>query len=250
MIKSKLLGNHKNINHGFFNRIGGNSTGIYKSLNCGLGSNDKKKNVNKNLDIVCKKIGCNKNRLILLNQVHSSKVFYLNKIIKTKIKGDGLITGKNGLALGILTADCAPLLFYDPKKKIIAAAHAGWKGAYKKISKKIIKIFEKKGSCIKDICVTVGPCISQNNYEIKNDFKKKFIKQNKKNKIYFKYLKNKMFFNLRHYIADQLIGLGIKKLEIIKKDTYNNKNKFFSSRRSLKEKKYDYGRNISLIMIK
>ena len=76
------------------------------------------------------------------------------------------------------------------------------------------------------------------------------MKQNQKNKIYFKYMKNKIFFNLRHYIADQLINLGIRKLEIIKKDTYNNKNKFFSSRRSLKEKKYDYGRNISLIMIK
>ena len=234
----------------FFNRIGGKSTGIYKSLNCGLGSQDKKQNVKKNLSIVCKKIGCKKNHLIFLNQIHSNKVFYLNKNRKKKIKGDGLITNKRGTALGILTADCAPLLFYDPKNNMIAAAHAGWKGAYKQISKKIIKIFLKKGSGIQDINVVIGPCITQNNYEIKNDFKKKLIKQNQKNRIYFKSVKNKFFFSLQDYIAGQLTKLGIKKLEIIKKDTYNLKNNFFSSRRSFKEKNHDYGRNISLIMIK
>ena len=250
LIKSKILNKYNNINHGFFNRTGGNSKGIYKSLNCGTGSQDKKKNVQKNLDIVCKKIGCNKNHLILLNQMHSSKVFYLNKNRKKKIKGDGLITNKSGIALGILTADCAPLLFYDPKQKIIGAAHAGWRGAYKKISKKIINIFEEKGSSAKDINAIIGPCITQNNYEIKNDFKRKFIKQNQKNRLYFKLIKNKIFFSLQDYIANQLTNLGIKKLEIIKKDTYNLKNNFFSSRRSFKEKNHDYGRNISIIMIK
>jgi len=250
LIKSKILKEYKNINHGFFNRIGGNSTGIYKSLNCGLSSLDKKQNVQKNLGIVCKKIGCKKNHLILLNQTQTSKIFYLNKNRKKKIKGDGLITNNRGLALGILTADCAPLLFYDPKNNMIAVAHAGWKGAYKQISKKIIKIFVKKGSRMQNINVVIGPCITQNNYEIKNDFKKKFIKQNRKNRIYFKSVKNKFFFSIQDYIAGQLIKLGIKKLEIIKKDTYNPKNNFFSLRRSFKEKNYDYGRNISLIMIK
>ena len=133
---------------------------------------------------------------------------------------------------------------------MIAVAHAGWKGAYKQISKKIIKNFVKKGSSIQDINAVIGPCIAQNNYEIKNDFKKKFIKQNQKNRIYFKSVKNKFFFSLQDYIADQLIRLRIKKLEIIKKDTYSLKNNFFSSRRSIKEKNHDYGRNISLIMIK
>ncbi len=132
---------------------------------------------------------------------------------------------------------------------MIAVAHAGWKGAYKQISKKIIKNFVKKGSSIQDINAVIGPCIAQNNYEIKNDFKKKIIKQNQKNRIYFKSVKNKFFFSLQDYIASQLRGLGIKKLEIIKKDTYNLKNNFFSSRRSIKEKNHDYGRNISLIMI-
>ena len=250
MIYSKKLRQFKNISHSFFNSKGGYSTGIYKSLNCGFGSNDKKINVRKNLKIVSKKIGCKISNLAFLNQIHSNKFYFIKKKTKKKLKGDGLITNKRGLAIAILTADCAPILFYDNKKKIIGAAHAGWKGAYKQISKKIIKIFEKKGSNKKDINAIIGPCISQKNYEIKKDFKEKFIKQNQKNKTYFKTIKKKIFFSLHDYIADQLRSLGIKNLEIIKKDTYNLKNNFFSSRRSSKEKNNDYGRNISLIMIK
>ena len=161
-----------------------------------------------------------------------------------------MITDKRGIALGILSADCAPILFYDPKKNIIAAAHAGWKGAYKKIVIKIIKNFLKNGSFVKDLQVAIGPCIAQNHYEVKNDFKKKFIKQSPKNIIYFRATKNKIFFSLRDYIKDQLVNFGIKNIEIIKEDTYNRNNNFFSSRRSLKNKKNDYGRNISIIMIK
>ena len=149
-----------------------------------------------------------------------------------------------------MTADCAPILFYDPKKNTIAAAHAGWRGAYKKISIKIIKNFLKNGSLIKDLKVVIGPCIAQNYYEVKNNFKLKFIKQSPKNIIYFKYIKNKIYFSLRDYIKGQLVSFGVKNIEIIKKDTYNRKNKIFSSRRSLKSKNNDYGRNISLIMIK
>ena len=102
----------------------------------------------------------------------------------------------------------------------------------------------------KDIYIVIGPCISQRNYEVKNDFKKKFVKQNSNNKKYFKSKANKIFFSLTHYIADQLKGFGIKNIEIIKKDTFNVKNNFFSARRSLKNKNNDYGRNISIIMIK
>ena len=161
-----------------------------------------------------------------------------------------MITNKKGIALGILTADCAPILFYDPKKNIIAAAHAGWRGAYKKIVIKIIKSFLKNGSFLKDLRAVIGPCIAQNNYEVKNDFKKKFIKQSRKNIVYFKFAKNKIFFSLRDYLKSQLINFGVKNIEIIKKDTYNKKNNFFSSRRSLNNKNNDYGRKISLIMIK
>ena len=194
MIKSKLLSKHKDISHGFFNKLGGYSEGIYKSLNCGIGSNDKKKNINKNLKKVCKKINCTKNKLVLLNQIHSNKVFSINKIPQTRPIGDGLITYKKKLALGILTADCAPILIFDPKKKIIAALHSGWKGAYKKIVNNAINNLKKNGCNIHDLIVIIGPCISKYKYEVKKDFLKKFTSQDKKNKIFFNFIKKKNIF--------------------------------------------------------
>ena len=249
MIYSKKLRQFKNISHSFFNSKGGYSTGIYKSLNCGFGSNDKKINVRKNLKIVSKKIGCKISNLAFLNQIHSNKFYFIKKKTKKKLKGDGLITNKRGLAIAILTADCAPILFYDNKKKIIGAAHAGWRGAYKKIIVKITKYLLKKGSNLNNLYFAIGPSIAQKNYEIGKEFKKKFIKQGANNKKYFKNIKNKIFFSLCDYIKGQLEDLGIKNIEIIKKDTYNRKNNFFSSRRS-KKNNNDYGRNISIIMIK
>ena len=249
MIKSKKLQKFKNIKHGFFNNIGGVSSGVYKSLNCGIGSHDNKKNVIKNLKIVSKKIGLKK-KIILLHQLHSNKIFFVNKISKKKLFGDGLITNVTRLAIGILTADCAPILFFEPKKNIIGAAHVGWKGAYKKIGLKMINYFKKKGSKLNDIFAVIGPCISQNNYEVKNDFRAKFLKQSLKNKKHFKIIKNKIYFDLKGHIFRQLKDAGINNIEIIKKDTFNPKNNFFSARRSLKKKINDYGRNISIIMIK
>ena len=116
MIVSRNLEKFKNIKHGFFNKKGGVSSGIYKSLNCGIGSNDKKKNVLKNLSIVSKKIGCSERKLILLNQTHSSKFYFIDKNYKfnnKKIKADALITNIKNIAISILTADCAPILFYE-----------------------------------------------------------------------------------------------------------------------------------------
>ena len=250
MIKSKLLSKYKKISHGFFNKSGGYSEGIYKSLNCGPGSNDSKKNINKNLKKVCKKIGCTRSKLILLNQLHSNRVFFINKIPKTKPLGDSLVTNKNKFALGILTADCAPIFIFDPIKNIIAAVHAGWKGAYKKIIFKTLCILKKKGSKIKDLIVIIGPCISKHNYEVKKDFLIKFLNQNKINRRFFTFEKKKIFFSLNKFISAQLKDIGVKNIEIINKDTYLKKNNFFSSRRSLKNKYNDYGRNISVIMIK
>ena len=249
MIKSKKLKKFNNIKHGFFDNIGGVSSGIYKSLNCGIGSRDSKKNVIKNLKIVSKKIGIKK-KLILLHQLHSNKIFFVNKISKKILFGDGLITNTKHVAIGILTADCAPILFFEPKKNIIGAVHAGWKGAYKKIGQKMINYFKKNGSKLNDIYAVIGPCIAQNNYEIKNDFRAKFLRQKEENRKYFKIIKNKIYFDLKSYIFRQLKNAGINNIEIIKKDTFNPKNNFFSARRSLKKNINDYGRNISIIMIK
>ena len=252
MIKSKILNQFKNIEHGFFDKKGGKSSGIYKSLNCGSGSFDKKINIKKNLNIVCKKIGCSNKQLILLHQTHSNKFSFIDKkykINKKKIKADALITYKKNIAIAVLTADCVPILIYDNKLKIISAIHAGWKGAYKGIIKKVIKFLLKNGSESKNLVAAIGPCISQKSYEIKKDFKKKFLNQSIKNEIFFKKNKNKTYFGLNKYVYYQLKSLGLKKIDIINKDTYNPKNNFFSARRSIHKKENDYGRNISIIMI-
>ena len=252
MIKSKKLSRFKSVKHAFFNSLGGKSTGIYKSLNCGPGSSDDKKNIFKNLAIVKKKIKTNSNKIILLNQIHSNNFYYIDKKLKlnnNKFKGDALITNRLNTPIAVLTADCAPILIFDQKNKMIAAIHAGWKGAYKGIVKKVIKFMLLKGCSANNITAVIGPCISLKNYEVKQDFIKRFIKKNVKAKIFFKKLANKNYFNLNKYITYELKSLDIKKIEVINKDTFNIKNNFFSARRSKSKNENDYGRNISVIMI-
>ena len=210
MIKSKKLIKFKNIRHGFFDRRGGVSKGIYKSLNCGFGSNDKIKDIRKNLEKVCKKIGCNRTNLVILNQVHSNIVHNVNKIPKKRLKGDSLVTNIKGIALGILTADCAPILIYDPVNNLISAIHAGWRGSYKKIVSATLKEFKIKGSNYKDLIAVVGPCISNKNYEVKKDFLNKFIAQEKSNKKFFNYRNNKIYFSLNGYIKQNFLNLIVR----------------------------------------
>ena len=251
-MKSKKLSKFQEIKHGFFNKKGGKSEGIYKSLNCGIGSSDTKKNVRNNLKIVCKKINCSPRKLILLNQIHSNKFYFIKKnykFKKKKLNGDALITDVKNVAIGVLTADCVPILIYDKNLKIISVIHAGWKGAYRGIIKKVIKFLIKNGSNAKDLIAVIGPSISQKNYEIQKDFKDKFLKKDKQNKIFFKLIKNKTYFSLNKYVYSQLKKLGVNNLEIISKDTFDPKNNFFSARRSIHNKENDYGRNISIIMI-
>jgi len=252
LIKSKKLSKFQQINHGFFDKKGGKSTGIYKSLNCGIGSYDSKKNVLNNLKIVCKKINCSSKNLILLNQIHSSKFYFINKnykFKKKKLNGDALITNIKKIALGVLVADCVPVLIYDKNLKIISAIHAGWKSVYKEIIKKVVKFLIKKGSDTKNLVAVIGPSISEKSYEVQKDFKDKFVKKDKQSKFFFKIRKNKTYFGLNKYVYYHLKKLGIKNLEIIKKNTFDPKNNFFSARRSIQNKKNDYGRNISVIMI-
>ena len=232
--------------------MGGKSTGIYKSLNCGSGSSDKKKDVLKNLQIIIKKIKSNSKKIVLLNQIHSNKFHYINKRLKfknNKFDGDALITNRTNTLIGVLTADCAPILIHDQNKKMIAAIHAGWKGAFKDIIKKVVKFMIKKGCSPKDMTAVIGPCIAVKNYEVKQDFVKKFIKKDRKTKIFFKKTRYKYYFNLNKYIYTQLKSLDVKKIDIINKDTFNIKNNFFSARRSISRNESDYGRNISIIMI-
>ena len=251
MITSKKLNKLNGISHGFFNRCGGKSKGIYKSLNCGPGSNDKRINIYENLKIVKSKINKDCKNIILLNQIHSNKFIYINKnyMKKRKFKADAIITNQKKLPIGILTADCVPILICDKKKNIIAAIHAGWKGAYKNILIKVVKFMLKKDCHIKDIHVAIGPCISQKNYNVKEDFFKKFIKKDKKNIKFFKKRKNLLYFDLPGYIKSQLKIMKISNIDHINIDTFEYKNNYFSARRSIRLKHDDYGRNISIIMI-
>ena len=251
MITSKKLNKLNGISHGFFNRCGGKSKGIYKSLNCGPGSNDKRINIYENLKIVKRKINKNCKNIILLNQIHSNKFIFINKNYKKKrkFKADAIITNQKKLPIGVLTADCVPILICDKKKNIIAAIHAGWKGAYKNILIRVVKFMLKKDCHIKDIHVAIGPCISQKNYNVKEDFFKKFIKKDKKNTKFFKKRKNLLYFDLPGYIKSQLKIMKISNIDHINIDTFEYKNNYFSARRSIRLKHDDYGRNISIIMI-
>jgi len=250
LIKSKKLSQIKEISHGFFNRNGGVSKGIYKSLNCGTGSLDSKIDVIKNIEIVKKKISEKCKKIFLLKQIHSNKFYFIKRgLEKNNFIGDALITNKKNIGIAVLTADCAPILIYDKDKKIISAIHAGWRGAYKGIVKRVVKFLFKKGCKAENLTAVIGPCIAQRSYEVKKNFKNKFLKKNLNNKIFFRNIKNKTYFSLNKYIYYELKKLGLKNLEILNKDTFNSKNNFFSARKSIQKKEDDYGRNISIIMI-
>ena len=251
MITSKKLSKFSEISHGFFNNKGGCSTGIYKSLNCGPGSNDNKSKVIKNLRIVKKKINKSSKNIFLLHQIHSNKFVFINKYYKNqkREKADAIITDIPKLPIAVLTADCAPILIYDKQKKMIAAIHAGWKGAYKGIVSKVTNFMIKKGCVKKNMIAVIGPCIDQKSYNVREDFKRKFLKKNKRNKVFFKKRKNLIYFDLSKYIKSQLKLMKITNLDTINIDTFPKKNNFFSARRSLHLNHDDYGRNISLIMI-
>ena len=247
MFYSKKLKKIKQIKHCFFSRKNGFSKGIYKGLNCGKGSNDNKKNINKNLNYVAKKMGSEKTKLILMHQTHSNQVIEIKKNnYKKKILADAMITKMNDIVLGVLTADCVPIIVYDAKNKIIGCIHAGWKGALSGIIKNTINKIKKNNSNNK-IYASIGPCINKKSYEVDKNFYKKFISKSKNNKIYFsKKNRTKMFFNLRKFVTDKLLKLGVK-VDQVNRDTLSESSNFFSYRRSCKLKEKDYGRCISTI---
>ncbi len=240
------------INYGFFTAKGGVSKGNYLSLNCGRMSNDNKNNIKKNINIAIKSLGIANKKLKLINQIHSNKVFRITKLnYKQKIYGDGLITTDKNIALGIITADCAPILLFDKKNNIVCCLHSGWKGALMNIVEKGLEKIKKITVRTDNLVAIVGPCIAFKNYEVDKNFKEKFINKSKNYKNYFKpQNKYKDLFNLRGIINYQLKSQGINNIYNIKKDTFENSHIFFSHRRSCHNNQFDTGRMINIIAIK
>ena len=252
MFFSKKLKKFENLKHCFFSRKNGFSKGHYSSLNCGLGSADKKGNVLKNLNVVRKKIGCKDEALITLNQTHSNKVVYFENesSIKNKLPGDAIVTKIKNVAIGILTADCAPILLYDHSKKIIGCIHSGWKGALNGVIKNTVKKFKELNSNIDNLIAVVGPCIGKESYEVKIDFYERFVSQNLEHKEFFKKISDERYiFDLRGFINNEISNSNIKNIENIEKDTFAEKEFFYSYRRSRLNKEQDYGRCISVILM-
>ena len=249
MYFSKELNRFNNIKHCFFSKNNGVSKDLYSSLNCGLGSNDKKENVLNNLSIVSKEIRINKNSLFTMNQTHSNKVAIINnnnQDIK-RVNSDALITNIKNIAISVLTADCVPILIYENINHSVACIHAGWKGALNGV---VENTFNKMMQMNKDnsFYVAIGPCIGLENYEVGKEFYDEFINENKINDTFFLTKKNNMFFfDLRKYVNFKIAKFDVKYIENIDLDTYAEKENFFSFRRSRKLGEKDYGRCISTI---
>ena len=248
MFYSKILKNN-DIQHCFFSRKNGVSKGIYKSLNCGIGSKDDNSNVEKNLDIVSQKFQINKNNLILMRQTHSNIVKIVESTKNTKkFDCDSLLTHDKSFALCVLTADCAPILIYESKKEIVGCIHAGWRGAFNGIIENTLDKIKEMGASLENILACVGPCIAQNNYEVKEDFYLKFLKISKNNESFFlKNYKKTYNFDLRGFVNKKLKNCGVSHIENITVDTFAQKNEYFSHRRAKKLGENDYGRCISVI---
>ena len=252
MFFSKKLQKFKNLKHCFFSRKNGFSKDCYASLNCGMGSSDEKENVLKNLNLISQKIGCKNESLITLNQNHSNKVVYFEdeNSIKNKLSGDAIVTKIKKIGIGILTADCAPILLYDPSKKIMGCIHSGWKGALNGIIKNTIEKFKELDSNIDHLIAVIGPCIGRESYEVKNDFYENFLSKNLKYSKFFKKTTNeKYIFDLRGFINNQMSDSNIQKIENIEMDTFTEREFFYSYRRSCLNNEKDYGRCISVILM-
>ena len=188
-----------------------------------------------------------RNKLILMYQTHSNKVVEVKKNnYKKKVFADAMITKMKGFSLGVVTADCVPIVLYDLKNEIVGCIHAGWKGALLGVIKNTISKIKKISSDNK-IYASVGPCIGKKSYEVDKNFYKMFLAKSKNNKIYFSNKnKTKKLFNLRKFVTDKLVKAKIK-VDQVDRDTFTEKGNFFSYRRSCKLNQKDYGRCISAI---
>ena len=240
------------VRHGFFTRRGGASSGVFEGLNCGLGSTDQSDAVALNRSRVAEALGIDARDLRSVTQIHSADVVEITKQGPPRdgTIADGMVSRTPGVALGILTADCQPVLFHDARAGVIGAAHAGWKGALAGILEATLDAMEALGARREDICAAIGPTISQAAYEVGPEFFEDVIADDPDNARFFvNGQDDRYLFDLPAFGLKRLRASGIGQAEWIRHCTYGDAARFYSYRRATHQKEADYGRLISAIVL-
>lgn len=256
-IQTPRLASLKHVRHGFFTREGGVSTGLYASLNCGLGSQDKSDSVLENRRRVSEHLGGTHGQVVTLYQEHGTRALTVTAPLpRTDLpRADAVVTATPGLVIGVLTADCAPVLFADPVAGIVAAAHAGWRGAAAGILESTVAEMERIGAQRSRITASLGPCINQPAYEVGPEFEAQLLALAPSNGRFFTQANEKAAhpakakFDLPGYVLNRLNLIGLGVIENGAACTYENESQFFSFRRTTHQKEPDYGRQISAIVV-
>ncbi|MGK6323083.1 peptidoglycan editing factor PgeF [Sphingomonas sp. DT-51] len=235
--------------HGFFGRHGGVSTGLYAGLNCGIGSDDDAAAVAANRAAAMAAVvpgAC----LLTPYQVHSADCVRVDAPFTDRPQADALATATPGLALGVVTADCAPVLLADPVAGVVAAAHAGWKGALGGVTDATVAAMEALGAARERIVAAVGPCIARASYEVDAGFRQRFLDDDAANERFFADARaGHARFDLEGYVAHRLAAAGVVRVETLGLDTYADERRFFSYRRSTHRGEPGYGRQIAIIAV-
>ena len=243
------------IRHGFFTRRGGVSDGVYGSLNCGYSSRDSRHNVSRNRAIAMARMGVAADALVTAGQVHGTDIVVVTATTggaTLPARADGLVTDRPGIALGILTADCAPVLLADPKAGVVGAAHAGWRGAQAGIVERTVDAMESLGARRAAIVAGIGPCISRPSYEVGPEFPAPFLAEDPEHRRFFtpSDRAGHFRFDLPGYVAHRLAALGLGAVAATDTDTCADEDRFFSYRRTTLRKEDDFGRGLSAIALR
>lgn len=250
--KTHSLLKDENVRHGFFTRKGGVSTGLYRGLNIGVGSNDNQRDIAENRNRAAAVFGAKGAEILTPWQVHSpDAVIVTGPFIGERPKADGIVTATPGVLIGVVTADCGPILFSAPKANVIGAAHAGWKGALYGVLENTLIAMESLGAKRGDIKAVLGPCISQPNYEVGPEFISAFKTVDPGyNRFFIASEKpGHAMFDLWSFILHRLERAGIE-ASVTGDCTYADEDNFFSFRRATHRKEVDYGRQLSAISIR
>lgn len=253
MITLSALNEVNHIRHGFFTREGGVSQGIYASLNCGPGSKDDPAAVVENRGRVTAMLDLPPQALVTVHQCHSAEVVRVDSPFPPgrSPPADAMVTTRPGLALGILTADCAPVLFADRKASVVGAAHAGWRGALGGVLDRTVGLMLDLGAGRDTLVAAIGPCIGQRSYEVGPEFPAPFLAEDAINADFFAAAPRAghFLFDLPGYIVRRLSRLGLAEITRVPADTCRDGARFFSYRRATLAGEPDYGRQLSAIMI-